>query len=432
MVLQYATDSGTLMVALTLRHTVLPDVIMSCEFWVFLGIHLAIYISSWAGFLDFMEAHRHLGTDFNIVKISTGMVAFFEVFYANQCYARYMALYKTTKVVLADACHYAYMLRLHLLRSPGYMRLSCRYMLLCLVVHFMHIQREQVTAKHLPELVTAGLLRPSELEALRCQPSSRWTIIILGWSNDVAARGCEKVSSTNPLAQRGFTHMTRLLLKINDGLLKINNLLTLPIPFQYFHLLCLLVVGTILLWAYAFGVTESFFSPIAFFLCTMILLSTMRLSSALADPFGDDEVDFPMQKWLCECAEIMEDITRSEFVDGRETVEQLSQLEAMQPRLGRILALRLQGIDKSAGGLNRERTDTSVMSNGDSEALELLGPRASARGSRPPPGSRSPPPESVAVLSKPAQWGSAEFLASAVEQTKQGSPRSCERVCGNC
>lgn len=459
MVLQYDANSGVLLVALTLRHTVLPDVLMSCEFWVFLGIHLSIYIASRAGYLDLIdpEAVKQIGLDFNIVKISTGIATFFEVFYANQCYSRYMTMYKTTKQVFVDACGHVLVLKLYLSSAPGHLRLSCRYVLLCLVVHFLHIRQDNVSIDNLTDLVAAGLLRQSEKDALMCRPSSHWSTVVLGWSNDVAAIGCDKVKDVNPMAHRASHNLTRTLLQIHSNLLRIQDLLTLPVPFQYFHLLCLMVVGTIMLWAYAFGVTESFFSPIAFVLCTVIFLSTMRLSSALADPFGDDEVDFPMQKWLYECAEKMEDIMRSDFVDGREAMEQLAQAEAAQSRFGRSLGssiaqsrigarcpipenlamhpdVQLERLDNSGGGLRRERTDTSVTSHA-SEALELLGGCTSARGKSPPvSGRRSPSPKYATPPFEPEQWPFTRLATLPADHmnkgSPRGSPRSCERVCG--
>merc|ERR1712194_671806 len=40
------------------------------------------------------------------------------------------------------------------------------------------------------------------------------------------------------------------------------------------------------------------FAPFVFFMAQLIFMGMMELASQLADPFGDDEVDFPIKKWL--------------------------------------------------------------------------------------------------------------------------------------
>jgi len=74
--------------------------------------------------------------------------------------------------------------------------------------------------------------------------------------------------------------------------------LELPVPFQYFHLLCLMISINLILWAYGMGTTESYFAPVVFYFAALIFVGMMELASQLSNPFGDDEVDFPVDTWL--------------------------------------------------------------------------------------------------------------------------------------
>merc|ERR1719382_2384551 len=46
------------------------------------------------------------------------------------------------------------------------------------------------------------------------------------------------------------------------------------------------------------GITESLFSPVGFFFAELIFCGMMELAGQMTDPFGKDEVDFPLNTWL--------------------------------------------------------------------------------------------------------------------------------------
>merc|ERR1711879_269087 len=76
--------------------------------------------------------------------------------------------------------------------------------------------------------------------------------------------------------------------------------LSLPVPFQYFHLLSVLIVANQFFMAYGLAFTPSMFGIPVFILASMIFLGMMEVASDLSDPFGDDEVDFPISAWIAE------------------------------------------------------------------------------------------------------------------------------------
>merc|ERR1719379_692277 len=54
----------------------------------------------------------------------------------------------------------------------------------------------------------------------------------------------------------------------------------------------------LLLWAYALGCMDSLFAPVIYMCVQMMFQGIRELSTALSDPFGDDDVDFPVNEWM--------------------------------------------------------------------------------------------------------------------------------------
>merc|ERR1712224_150466 len=79
---------------------------------------------------------------------------------------------------------------------------------------------------------------------------------------------------------------------------QIHETLDLPMPFQYFHIMNLMLMLNLLLWAYSLGCQDSYFAPIIYMFVQMMFQGVRKLSTALSDPFGDDEVDFPVNDWM--------------------------------------------------------------------------------------------------------------------------------------
>ena len=87
-------------------------------------------------------------------------------------------------------------------------------------------------------------------------------------------------------------------LKLRAASYKICNLLNLPIPLPYFHTLVVLqnVCFAIMSWSLLSFV--SFLTPIVLFFAILVMVGLREVAVALSDPFGDDDVDFPVDKWI--------------------------------------------------------------------------------------------------------------------------------------
>jgi len=120
--------------------------------------------------------------------------------------------------------------------------------------------------------------------------------MLLQWANDVSVMGFRAAKAPN----NASLVVTTLLMDVNKNMSEIQDLLRLPVPFQYFHLLAVMVSVNMLIWAYGMGLTTSVLIPIVFVFLVLIFVGMMVLASQLADPFGEDEVDFPIRRWVDE------------------------------------------------------------------------------------------------------------------------------------
>lgn len=99
---------------------------------------------------------------------------------------------------------------------------------------------------------------------------------------------------------------------------KIMDTLEQQVPFQYFHLLNVMLSSNLMLWAYAMGVTGSIFAPAVYFCAAGIFCGLMELASQLANPFGFDEVDFPVALWVAEFLENSEFLIEFEYPEAED------------------------------------------------------------------------------------------------------------------
>jgi len=88
-------------------------------------------------------------------------------------------------------------------------------------------------------------------------------------------------------------------LKLRAECSMIVNLLKQPVPWAYFHLLNLMTFVTLLLVSYFLAFVNSWAMTTAVHgVICLIVLGLKNLAGAMADPFGDDVIDFKVEKFL--------------------------------------------------------------------------------------------------------------------------------------
>lgn len=312
MTFHYDSDAGLLKTACAISQTVVPMVLLSFEFWFFFAIHLAVFFSFRAGLFGSHQVDKaaNLGLDWDFVQVASAITTFFEVFYASQCFARYMELYKATTGMFEDAYAFAYLLRAHIgEEGQAAVRLSTRFMIAAMVLQVFEMKKIETESTgsgsgDLDVMVKFGLLKRREAESMRSQKQRHRAMTALGWSAGFALKGLNEAEAHHNL----HSVMTIKLFKIKSGQQDIISTLALPVPYQYVHLLSIMVCINLTLWAYSIGLSNSIFAPVVFFFASLIFLGMLELSHALSDPFGEDEVDFNVDAWMAKCVEQLIDI----------------------------------------------------------------------------------------------------------------------------
>jgi len=169
------------------------------------------------------------------------------------------------------------------------------------VVLFFHDMMDRADEGMWEDVVAHELLRPEDERFLRQLTKEQRCTVLIHWSAEVAKLGVAKAKAEKNVVKG----LVDKLLKVRWQQQEVADTLNLPMPFQYFHLLNVMICMNLLLWAYGMGITDSIFAPLVYYFCALIFMGMMELGSQLANPFGDDAVDFPVKAWLAELVELV-------------------------------------------------------------------------------------------------------------------------------
>jgi len=225
-------------------------------------------------------------------------MTFFAVFYNSNSFQRYNELYKVVKkmsgyvveVVIAMRCR---------VPSKAHARRALRYILASNFVFIYGreggaLQREEWNKLKAMRLLTQQEVR--YLDTLDCHAAEK-SIHLLHWSLEDICAGIPDWFVKHDDLVNG---MYDKVLNIRHCQAKIKDTLDLPMPFQYFHIMSFMMTINLVLWSYSLACKKSLLTPLLYLFIQMVFQGIRELSAALADPFGDDEVDFPIENWLVE------------------------------------------------------------------------------------------------------------------------------------
>lgn len=286
-----------------------------------------------------------IALEFAAVAIPSSLMTLLLVFFNNQCFTRYTQLYGACTGMAGAVQELAQATSVHLAAVPEARWDACRYALASVMVVYLKVvdlaqnrpqrlddedwQRlvlsEEVRLASSPSTSSPtlgltprpwprpraqawlglegasmpALLTPEEVLILKsCE--GKETQVLQMWSLDVLFRFYQAVGSDGNSGAHGHNFFTvqDILLNLRRSLATIPNLMDMPVPFPYYHALVLLMFSCFGLYAIAFLDINSYLTPVAMFLITFCCTAVRELSSALANPFGEDEVDFNASKFM--------------------------------------------------------------------------------------------------------------------------------------
>eukprot|EP00445_Apocalathium_hangoei_P076719 CAMPEP_0204154820 /NCGR_PEP_ID=MMETSP0361-20130328/29051_1 /ASSEMBLY_ACC=CAM_ASM_000343 /TAXON_ID=268821 /ORGANISM="Scrippsiella Hangoei, Strain SHTV-5" /LENGTH=433 /DNA_ID=CAMNT_0051110157 /DNA_START=6 /DNA_END=1309 /DNA_ORIENTATION=- len=321
---QYNPDKGLFCTALRVSHTVIGSVFTSIAFWLFLCVHLCVFSAAhWHRDAIDGELADFFVVDWDGVTIVSGMTTFVEVFYAQQSFARYVRLYNKMKKMIRHVYELVHYVRVFIGdRARGYSRCCSRYVIASIVLTLQDMKGQGSDAD-LRKLGRLGFLSEMEMTSIQQIDVRNRSKVILMWASGMTRLGCQEARAPNQIL-RVFCDS---ILKIQTEQREIVETIRLPVPFQYFHLLSVMIIMNLMLWAITMGLVKSLLAPVIYFFSSFIFIGMMMLSSELCDPFGTDEVDFPVDKWMSECIDMVSHLVECEWPGGEGMFDEIAKTE---------------------------------------------------------------------------------------------------------
>jgi len=230
-------------------------------------------------------------------------MTFFITFYNKHCFSRYNKLYDECMKIMDGAIFFVYEMTV----SLGHTQLeshrvqATKYILATIYTFFMGITGGELTPKEWHECERKGLLTKAETEALAEYPGHSYTLVLSTWTMQVIDDALENDCVWTKRSQR-IAHLHNRLNNNIIGMLSachtVGHIVACPIPFPYYHLMNLVLVLNFILVACVLALLQSLFTIIPYMVVVLIFLGLREVATQLADPFGDDAVDFPVAEFL--------------------------------------------------------------------------------------------------------------------------------------
>lgn len=298
---QYYNPQGSVLHLFRWFGTVFSFVLTKSEFWLYIVFHIVCVI-----IVDFFLEDILLPDSFNwdAAWAMQVLMTFFVTFYNDLCYNRYMELYPACNRLMDSTVFFVHELNVSLHHPQvRYHRVACtKYLLAMMYEYYMTVTGGKLTKESWRELVKKGLISKAESEMLSQYPGGRTSLILTTWVllilKDALTKDCfwQPHKSQQPVHvyNRHNQHIVDIITSCN----RIGSLMAMPIPFAYYHLMNVILLFNIILMAVVPALMRNYWTVLPFAVALLIYMGLREVSSALADPFGMDVLDFPVAHFI--------------------------------------------------------------------------------------------------------------------------------------
>lgn len=325
----YNQKIGLFRTSLNVSHTIVKSVVFSTEFWLFFFLHLLFWFSQTAIKTFFANNSQLVDLNWDFIKVVSGMTTFFLVFYSNQCYARYLDLYCEVQGTMQDLVGLGLHIRVFIgAKCHNSARICMRYVLCGIIFGWFetkHIVKDEDVYN---VMMRRGFLKQNEFDCLISRPAAKRPLTTYIWACMALQEACVSANLPPQVQKPLIDH----ILNIKGRQERICQTLKLPVPFQYFHLLSVMIIMNLIMWGYAMGMSPSIFAPSVYFCTSFIFIGMVELSSELSDPFGADEVDFPLSYWISDVVTEIAQTIEDEYPGSSQALKKAVEQEERLPR----------------------------------------------------------------------------------------------------
>eukprot|EP00747_Dinoflagellata_sp_TGD_P187558 gnl/TRDRNA2_/TRDRNA2_45280_c0_seq1.p1 gnl/TRDRNA2_/TRDRNA2_45280_c0~~gnl/TRDRNA2_/TRDRNA2_45280_c0_seq1.p1 ORF type:complete len:611 (-),score=127.91 gnl/TRDRNA2_/TRDRNA2_45280_c0_seq1:29-1861(-) len=278
------------------KNTTFRVVLTKPEFWAYMGIHLFQ-----------VTAIQYLDLELDVKWEAASMLQFFMTFvltfYNEHCYERYTKFYMACMDMMDCSMLFAQELTISMqYEQVERHRLAAqRYILTAVYLFYMSLTGGMPMGMEWKEVKRKGLLTKGEEQMLHDYPGGRVTLILTSW----ALQTISDALTSDPFWHERAMQIAHVHNRINAhvrGMVKavhrIGFLLALPIPYPYFHLMNVIMVLNFLIMSMALASFKTYATVVPYGFALLIFMVLRELAIALSDPFGQDDVDFPIAIFL--------------------------------------------------------------------------------------------------------------------------------------
>jgi len=365
-------EHGFLSVTLRCSRAVFPVVIKKPGWWFFVLLNatlwLALKLQLCFGYEELFEPGGLFWLDGAHLKVITGLLTFFLVFYTSQCYQRYFTMGTQVQDLFQTGMKCVLENKIYFFKAePELCRLLSRWMRVSLLITFkevMHCKDGNLGRDRWDQLVKIGALRQEERDILAVHRLNYVRYTLLHWMMYITNQ-CDAVSTRGPPVLKGV--MDRIV-HLHDAQRLLWYTFNMPVPWVYFHLVNAMVSVQGFLGAISMAQTPSLVGPIVFQLSFALFLGMLEVAKKMSVPFGEEDVDFPIHDWYHYWAEHQVTLVEQQvkLADFGQALEQ-AKTPPSAKLLGQFLARdQLKGATSPPGGSSsRMLTVEENMASGD-------------------------------------------------------------------
>lgn len=295
----YDPEQSSIRALLQWKKSSIRWVVQRPEFWLFLSFHIFLVISARANIVDWVPS----GEKWKVNGAFQYFTTFFLTFYNSNCYQRYEYLYPCCMSVMDGVLLVVRELTVSF-RSPDTWKhrlAATKYLLAGCYLFFFGLAQETLSIDKWSEVVKKGLLTKHEAQMLMKYPGGDVVPVVNTWVMIVLVDALKKDSLWRQRSQRVahiHNRLNFLMVPLMRAQGKAAETMAMPIPFAYWHLMNLVFSLNFFLLAFSLASYRNIMTIIPYAMALLTFMGLREVSNALADPFGEDSVDFPLEKYL--------------------------------------------------------------------------------------------------------------------------------------
>jgi len=250
--------------------------------------------------------------DWRSTGVVTAMLTFFIMFYGNQCYNRMMGFWGHCVGLAGSTMNWTALVSNHFPDDPNQQWNAVRLFLAAMHIQYYTLNESDggagISEQEWNNIIGRNLLTSDE-KVLITEYKGFKPFLPLVWALDevetaFSAEDDDKTATER--AQERFFHsdllqnFRELAFAFRGHCGQITNGLAMPVPFPYFHSLTLMLVFDLLLLSYGLVTLdfEWYLTLIVYAVICLIFMGLREVAVCMADPFGDDDIDFDLEKML--------------------------------------------------------------------------------------------------------------------------------------